>query len=479
MFNKIKSNLPIILEVGIFVALFTSLIYPYADKDWGWHYKYGQYLLENGHILVRDIYSWTLAGYAWINHSWLFDPILYTLFNNFGYIGLSLLGAIVGIISFYLVTRNEKLQYWQLGIVAFFFAKIAETGMSEGLRSQVLALLPLSALMYVLNKARTNPNLFNVIPFIFLLWVNLHGTFAFGMMVLSVFFACYFFELKDQRKRLITTFLITFILTLFNPFTYHSYLEVIRHTGSPYLQNVFEWLPIYANCYECHVQSFSIYVVVLITALFVKPQKSEIPYFIIMLGLTYQAINARRYLPLYAVTTIPLLVSYLSRLKINFLNLDKYKITLYLTIFLIVFNITYNLTSRLPSFNFYKYSEADFCRNIGNCPMGALKYLKDHPTRGNGTNFYDWGGYMIGKGFASKIFVDGRMHLWSVRDYTPFGDYIKMYYNQDKKLFMEYDFDWALVQPNSGVAQMIQSGTVGNWKLQYQDDRSHYYVRLR
>lgn len=477
--NKIKSNLPKILEVGIFVALFTSLIYPYADKDWGWHYRYGQYLLENGHILIRDIYSWTLAGYAWINHSWLFDPILYTLFNNIGYIGLSIAAAVVSLIAFYLVTRSQKLNFWQLGIVAFFYSKIVETGLTEGLRSQVLAFLPLSALMYVLNKGRANPKLFNTIPLLFLLWVNLHGTFAFGMMVLSVFFACYFFEFKEYRKKLITTFLFTFFLTLFNPFTYHSYLEVIRHTGSPYLQNVFEWLPIYVGCVDCHVPTFSIYLFILITAAIVKPQKSEIPYFLIMLGLTYQTINARRYMPLYVISTLPLLISFLSRIKYKFFDLNNYKITPFLVLFLIIFNIEYNLTSRLPSFNFYRYSDADFCQSVTRCPANAMEYLKDHPPIGNGINYYDWGGYMIGRGFPAKLFVDGRMHLWDVKDYSPFGDYIKMYYNQDKNLFIQYDLDWALVQPDSGISKMIEGGTVGAWRLTYQDQNSRYYVRLR
>jgi len=479
MLSKLKANFPKILTIGIYVTLFTSLLYPYQDKDWGWHYRYGQYFLENGRILVRDIYSWTLAGYAWINHSWLFDPILYTLYNSVGYLGLSIAAAVVAFVCFYLITRGYKLNFWQLGISAFFFSKLVDTGIREGLRSQVLALLPLAILMYLLKKGRDNPKMFSFIPPLFLLWVNLHGSFAFGVVVLGVFFACYFFEFKKYRKRLIIIGVLTILLTLLNPFTYHSYLEVFRHTGSPYLQNVFEWQPVYANCADCHVPTFSIYLFILITAAIVKPQISEIPYFLIILGLTYQTIIARRYLPLFTVITLPLLISFLSRIKYKFLDLNIYKITPYLAVFLIGICIEYNLASRLPSFNYYRYTESDFCKNISGCPKGSIEYIKEHPPTGNGINFYDWGGYMIGKGFPVKMFVDGRMHLWDVHDYSPFGDYIKMNYNQDKKLFIQYDFSWALVDSNSGIAQMIESGTVGIWKLAYYDDFSRYYIRLR
>src|SRR5690242_14430939 len=143
MLEKIKTQLPKIFTLGIYLTLFTSLLYPYRDKDWGWHYKYGEYFLQHGEFLIRDIYSWTLAGYAWINHSWLFDPLLYTLFNRVGYLGLSLSAGLITLLVFYLITRGHKLAYWQLGIAALFFSNLVETGIREGLRSQVVALLPL------------------------------------------------------------------------------------------------------------------------------------------------------------------------------------------------------------------------------------------------------------------------------------------------------------------------------------------------
>lgn len=160
MLKKIQANFPKILKIGIYLALFTSLLYPYRDKDWGWHYQYGQYFLENGSIMVRDIYSWTLAGYAWINHSWAFDPILFILFNRVGYLGLSVVAAIIAFFSFYIITKEYKLDYVRLGITAFFFSKLIETGIREGLRSQVLALLPLTLLIYVLKKAMDIINIY-------------------------------------------------------------------------------------------------------------------------------------------------------------------------------------------------------------------------------------------------------------------------------------------------------------------------------
>jgi hypothetical protein len=68
----------------VYAALLIYLIYPYADYDWGWHYRYGEYLFTHGQLLRHDIYSWTMPGYEWVNHSWLYDPFLYILYNQTG-----------------------------------------------------------------------------------------------------------------------------------------------------------------------------------------------------------------------------------------------------------------------------------------------------------------------------------------------------------------------------------------------------------
>lgn len=479
MLKKIQANLPLILKIGIYLALFTSLLYVYSDKDWGWHYRYGQYFLETGHLLIRDIYSWTLATYAWINHSWLFDPILYTLFNRVGYLGLSLIGGGLALLAFHLLTAKFKLNYWQLGLAAIFFSKLIETGIREGLRSQSLALLPMATLMYLLEKGRSRPKWLWLIPPLFLLWVNLHGTFAFGMAILGVFLAVYFWQYPVLRKQLFWVGLLAFLATLFNPFTYHSYLEVLRHTSSPYLQNVFEWIPIYRDCPDCHVPTFGLYLVVLVLAALVKPKKQELPYFIVALALVYQTIMARRYLPLFLFSTFPLFLSFLTRLKSRWLDLGNYHLTPYFVTIATLIVIEANLFTRLPSYNYYHYTERDYCLYASLCSLNVLDYLKINPPSGNGFNFYDWGGYLIGKGFSAKVFVDGRMHLWSVRDYSPFGDYLKMYYYQDKDLFLAYDFNWVLVPPGSEAAKMIEGGLVGRWNLSFHDEFARYYVRVR
>src|SRR5260221_8474664 len=63
----------VIFTISIYFIVFLYSIHPETDRDWGWHLKYGEYFFTHGKLLNEDIYSSTLPGYHWVNHSWIYD----------------------------------------------------------------------------------------------------------------------------------------------------------------------------------------------------------------------------------------------------------------------------------------------------------------------------------------------------------------------------------------------------------------------
>ncbi len=462
----------------LYVAVFVSFIYPYSDYDWGWHFQYGRYLLTHGHLLWTDAYSWTMPGFPWVNHEWLYDPILYIVFTATGYIGSSLVGALVCFICFLILIKPYKLKYWYLIIAGFFFSQLVEEGVWQALRSQVVAYLPLTLLMTLLVKAKQNSKLLYWLPPLFLVWANLHGTFAFGLVIVAVFFAYYFFLYPKLRKQYIWIGLTTLVVTLITPFGLSVYHEILKHTNSPYLQNITEWLPIYTNCQYCNVPTVTVYIILLVIASFTINLTESFPFIIIALILVYPAINERRNLPVFGIATIPLLFMYLTKLRID---LSRFKLTPLISALVLLITIEYNLVNRLPSFHFYTYNENDYCLFGPSCSPGLAQYLIAHPPAGHGFNMYDWGGYFIGKRVPAQLFIDGRMHLWEASDgYMPFADLVAFYYHGDMAKFNSYDFRWVAIPPKSDLATAIESGkTVGLWSIQYQDNQAIYFVRIQ
>lgn len=475
LFEKYKDK---VLTLLVFAATFVTMIFPYRDKDWGWHYRYGEYLLTHGKLLMHDIYSWTMEGYPWVNHEWLFDPTIYTVFKNLGYIGAALMGTVLIFFCFWLLVKKFKLPYWKLSIAAFFFFQLVETGIREGLRAQVLALIPLAILIYILMRSRDNLKLLWFLPLLMLAWVNLHGTFAYGLLIIAVFFACYFFTFPKKHWLLIGVGLASILATLFNPYVLGVYHEVLKHSSSPYLKNVFEWMPITDNCEYCHVPTFSIYLILLALAFIEAPTAQNLPFLLISLILVIPTFLYRRNLPTFGLATFPLLAFYIESWKFD---LSKYKITPFIFLIGSLVVIEYNLFSRLPSFNFYKYGEQNYCQFASNCSINLVNTLKLDPPKGIGLNFYDWGGYLIGKQVPFKLFIDGRMHLWQDSNgYMPFADYIDIYYNGDIDKFNQFNFDWVIIPPASDVAKEILDQKVqGNWLVKYQDQYSIYFVNAK
>lgn len=478
MFSKIKNNLPKILNILVYATIFLSFVFPYRDKDWGWHFQYGKYLFEHGQILRTDIFSWTMTGFPWSNHEWLFDPIIYLIFKYSGYIGASLAGAIVTFFCFWLLVKKFNLSYWKLAIAGFLFSQMLEVGIREGLRAQVLALLPLTLVIYLLMQAEKNFKKLWLIPPVMLLFVNVHGTFAYGLLVIAVFFGVWFFKYPKLRWQLIGVGLLSLLATLFNPYVLGVYYDVIIHSTSPYLKNVFEWLPITQNCSYCNVPSFLIYLILIAIAFIESPSVQNLPFLILSLILIIPTFTYRRNLPTFTVVTFPLFISWLSNLKFD---LTKFKITPFVFAVSLIAIIEFVLFSQLPAFNYYKYGEFDYCNFASQCSVELTNFMKQYPPEGNGFNFYDWGGYLIGKEVPFKLFIDGRMHLWQTSDgYMPFADTIAIYYTPDIEKFNSYDFDWVLAQPNAPISRaIIEKKVKGNWIIKYQDQWAVYFINAK
>ena len=41
------------------------------DPDFGWHYKYGEYLFQKKQLLKENIFSYTYQNYDWVSSYWI------------------------------------------------------------------------------------------------------------------------------------------------------------------------------------------------------------------------------------------------------------------------------------------------------------------------------------------------------------------------------------------------------------------------
>ncbi len=73
----------------VFAILFlwTLFAIDLHDPDYYWHLKAGEYILTHGALPSVDPFSYTFHGEPWVLHEWLFQVVLYAVFDWLGPFG--------------------------------------------------------------------------------------------------------------------------------------------------------------------------------------------------------------------------------------------------------------------------------------------------------------------------------------------------------------------------------------------------------
>ncbi len=454
MVNIFAKHSPKLLLVLLYIVVFIYLIFPYSDYDWGWHFRYGEYFFKHWSLLQNDIYSWTMPGYAWVNHSWLYDLVVYLVFSLGEFHLMMILGALVGFLTYYIIVKSFKLFLWQKTILALFFIKLVSVVMMQSLRSQVMTLIFYPLLLLIFLSLKKNFRHIFFLPPLFLVWANLHGTFTIGLLITIIYFVFYYcFNFKSEKKKTLTYLLVVMgilIATLLTPNGFWTYFEAIKHLSGPYLANIYEWRPFFVQVTDSRRYFLISYLLFLLFLFLYRRKLSDLSFGVILLILAFLSLKNLRYSGPFIATSLPVLALFLEEVK---WSLEKYKVLNLLILISLVVSLEIGLFKRLPEYNFFHYSFSDYCQYSSRCSEKLTEYLLKNPPQGKGFNFYDWGGYLIGKGIKTKLFIDGRMHLWERGGYMPFADYIKMYYQRDYQIFNSYRFDWVLVRNDSPLAR--------------------------
>jgi len=159
-----------------------------VDPDLWWHVKVGQDLLATHHFPTTDPYSFTAAGQPWIAYEWLGDLLIGGVAKIGGLLGLDALLFVLAslvMLALYayatLTSENSKAGFVVSGLLcSLAFA-------SFNLRPQMLGYLFLVLLLIALERFRRGKETaLWFVPLLFLLWVNVHGSFIIGLGALVV-----------------------------------------------------------------------------------------------------------------------------------------------------------------------------------------------------------------------------------------------------------------------------------------------------
>ncbi len=159
------------------------------DPDTWWHIKYGETILQTGHWPTVDAWSFTAHGMPGVAYEWGGEVVTALAYRLWGLRGLDLLlvalTSIIVVLIYYFAWLSCRNSY-----AAFFstLLLLPVAVLTFTLRPQLMGYIFLLITLISLARFRQGEqDTLWVLPLVFLLWVNTHGTFVLGFMVLGLY----------------------------------------------------------------------------------------------------------------------------------------------------------------------------------------------------------------------------------------------------------------------------------------------------
>lgn len=185
-----------------FVAL-RALLTTVSPQDYWWHLATGRLIVETGAIPTVDSFSYTQAGAAFYNQSWLGQLLMYGLYR-LGGLELTvltqalMLAASYGLLLLLCVRRSG---WARLGAGLIMVGTIPASFDNWLVRPQTYALPLFIGYLYILTRWRNPQGAWSapprgrsgaafllVLPVLGAVWVNLHGSFVLGGALIGLTF---------------------------------------------------------------------------------------------------------------------------------------------------------------------------------------------------------------------------------------------------------------------------------------------------
>ena len=290
------------------------------DSDIWFHLADARILFTTHHFIRVEPYAFTVAGERWIDPEWLAETPFW-----FGYSWLGLRGIfLVTSLSLYATIVLVYFRgYWMSGHAgaAVWTAALGYILMSvnDGPRTIIMGYLAMSVELAILEAAeRGKPRLLWLLPPLFMVWINLHGSWIIGLGLLALYFLCGSFAVnkgvfehaafrgKDRKRVLLVVFACCAALWV-NPYGWRLIRNPIGMMLNQKLNiaTVAEWQPLSLDMVAGKAAVLAI--VLTIVANCIKGRRWKVYELAFILFAWYAAFAHVRFLFLASVITIPML----------------------------------------------------------------------------------------------------------------------------------------------------------------------------
>jgi len=480
--------------MGIFIFVNTHPIRPH---DFWWHITIGREIITMGKIPATDVFSYTEAGQPYPSYQmfWLMEIALYVIYRLGGpalviFIHSLAITSAYGVI-FSICKRITK--SWRIAAFGVLFA--AALGLNDwNVRPQGITFLLASLYLLAIYEYNHNSRWYWLIvfPLGMLIWVNSHGTFLIGLVLIGIWWGQKIWEMIKLRKNaenpvnrkpfFIPGIIlgITGLACLINPrgLGIINYLKTL--TSNSVVQNlVVEWAPPTLNTlmgviFFCGLMGSAI-------LLAISPKRPNFLQICIFLVFGILGLKTSRGIVWFGLVMAPIVAEHLSIIVNNFRKAERpsgnQEGSRILNILFIIVIFATGVIS-LPWFkNLLPLPPAKAGLISAETPVQATQILLDRKPPGELFNAMSFGSYLIWAAYPQyQVFVDSRIELFSEKVWS---DYLNLSNANDdwEASLRDYGVNTLMLSPMEQPILIKAVQKSGEWDLLFQDLSTLIFVR--
>lgn len=475
------SSFPVLLGAFLLLGVFLEASAFRIDPDTWWHLLVGQHILTTHSWPTVDQYSFTVQGASWMAYEWLGEVVFASMYRVAGVVGLMALlllmtSTLILLVYYYayLRCRNPKAAFVATAGV------LPLTGIWFTLHPQLMGYIFLVLTLICLERFRSGEGKsLWLLPLIFGLWVNTHGTFVFGALAFGIYWLSGLRGFRygglvaeqwttGERKQLAVVALLSTLASCVTPYgtrlaAYPLELMLFQKLN---LANNTSFQPLSFDSWYGKI--FLALILISVVALFAWEQRIKVEKLALFLLAASMATLHTRALLFFAIVFAPFLASLAARWIANYDRAKDRHILNFLLIALVILMIA----RAFPSRQSLERAVAEAY------PQQGIEYLRRNPPAGRMFNELTWGGYLLSTlGPNRRVFIDGRLDFYEYGGV--FADYLQIIrLSPDTfSLLRKYDIHSCFIQPKTPLATLLAASP--DWKRAYQDESSVVFTRIR
>jgi len=475
--------------------------------DIWFHLKAGQVITENRAIPLHEPFSYTPQVPRWHDSHWLFQVLSHAVYRLGGIDALLVLKILFLLAAFLLLFRiSYKEENYLISAVLFFLALVLSNERFM-LRPEIFTFFFIAAYLYVLNEYRKGgKDYLLLLPIMQVLWVNVHGLFVIGIIVVFVYITGELvsriiplsviekdkFGIKGARfNKLLLTGGSLVLVSLVNPYGFGSFayssliFRGIGKSAGVWMKSLAELQPPFGGEIGYELALFYLILIGISLASFFTA-KVDIANILLYALFLYISFKARRNISLFAFIAFPVTVSnfasssFPGRIskKLKRLSGAAGRAAAVLVGACLVFYIFSVVSGRY-------YLEKRYGTRFGTgilalCyPEKAVDFIQENNLPGNVFHTSGAGSYLAWRFYPErKIFLSG---MWEVyrEDFLSLWENVLVSPRLLAELVAQYDINTVLLTHNAVEIKNLLGAIYADkdWVMVYVDTVASVFVR--